>query len=212
MITLKSILKKWSLNFYIISAIIYLISYAFHQEIITTIFKPLPVLILIVIIDKSYRYNLFIYFAFMFSMIGDILLMKTVNLFLFGLFAFLIAQIFYISAFLFKSKKTGLFSSLPFIVYNIIIFISLKPYLKEMIIPVAIYMMVITIMVWRSFVQRGVDEKARFACIGAIFFVISDSILAISYFKGSFFPDWFMIMSTYWIAQYFIFLSTRYSN
>ena len=139
---------------------------------------------------------------------GDILLLKTVDLFLFGLVSFLIAHVFYIIAFTQKLNKPRLISGLPFFAYGATIFIFLKPSLGDMMIPVAFYILIITVMLWRSFVQRNSGSVAKWAFIGALVFTVSDSIIAIYRFYEPFFLDRFFTITTYWTAQFLIYLST----
>ena len=101
-----------------------------------------------------------------------------------------------------------LITSFPFFAYGAVVFLFFKSSLGEMMLPVGIYILVITTMLWRSFVQRNSTEMAKWAFIGAIFFTISDTMIATYRFYEPFFLDRFFTIVTYWTAQFLIYLST----
>lgn len=193
---------------YLVVALIYVVAYSYENNLITTITKPIPVLLLIFMIKRNSVYNQLVVVGLIFSLFGDILLMRTVNLFIPGLIAFLIAHLFYIFAYLERSNKLKLVSYLPFLLYAALFFMFIQSSLGQMAIPVAVYMFIITTMLWRSYVQRKVTPLAKWAFLGAFIFTISDSMIAISKFYTSFFMDSFFIMFTYWTAQFLIYQST----
>lgn len=149
--------------------------------------------------------------ALLFSLTGDILLMfvdKAANFFIGGLIAFLLAHIMYILVFLKKRNKT--ISPLPIIiillVYAIGIFYMIEGGLDDMQIPVLLYLTVILTMVVMASLRKGkVSNKSyNLVFIGALFFVISDSVLSINKFYQSFASAGLIIMFTYTLAQYLI--------
>jgi len=151
--------------------------------------------------------------ALLFSLAGDVLLMFTdisASFFLSGLVAFLLAHIMYIMVFLDKknSKKIALIFITVLLIYAIGIFYLLKDGLGDMLIPVIVYMLVILTMVLTSTMRKGnVSNKSyNLVFIGAIFFVISDSFLAINKFYQPVPLSKIIIMSTYSLAQYLIVL------
>ena len=151
--------------------------------------------------------------ALLFSLAGDILLMFTdisASFFLSGLVAFLLAHIMYIMVFLDKknSKKIALIFITVLLIYAIGIFYLLKDGLGDMLIPVIVYMLVILTMILTSTMRKGnVSNKSyNLVFIGAIFFVISDSFLAINKFYQPVPLSKIIIMSTYSLAQYLIVL------
>jgi uncharacterized membrane protein YhhN len=179
-------------------------------------FKPAIVISLLLFfwiksktLDKSLR--LIIGFALLFSLVGDNLLMfvdLSPNYFLFGLVAFLLAHIMYVIGFLKHRNKTS--NPLGFIVLLIVyaagLFYFLKDGLKEMLIPVIIYMLVILSMSTAAFLRKGSVPKWSYLLVfvGAIFFMISDSILALNKFYTPLPYSNISIMATYALAQYFI--------
>ena len=76
--------------------------------------------------------------------------------------------------------------------------------------PVLVYIIVITTMLWRAFVQRKNNKYCRFAFYGALFFTFSDTLIAVYRFYNHFSYDRELTILTYWIAQYLIFQSTTY--
>lgn len=150
-----------------------------------------------------------------FSWAGDILLMfDSLNDFFFigGLVSFLTAHLMYISYFsktdsinepYLKSRPVML---LAIVAYVIELMYILWPFLGGMKIPVLIYGSVIGLMLALAFWQIGkLDKKAASLFVmGASFFVLSDSLLAINKFRSSFVYAGAAIMFTYCLAQYLL--------
>ena len=151
--------------------------------------------------------------ALLFSWIGDVLLLfqpKGSIFFLFGLSAFLLAHIFYIVFFHRIRVKENIRSN-PWllaivVIYYVTLIIFLSPYLADMRLPVRIYGIVISFMFLLAMHMLFVKNKTagRLMMIGALLFVISDSILAINKFYQSFEIAGVAIMLTYGLAQLFI--------
>ncbi len=157
-------------------------------------------------------------FAFAFSWLGDVLLMfgdKEFMFFLMGLVAFLIAQIFYISLFLrtinisgnspFLKRKP--FWILFYIVYGFIVYILLFNHLNEILrIAVFIYMTVLLGMSVMALNRFGIGYPNSFTLVfaGSLFFVFSDTMIAINKFLVPVPFEGIIVMSTYITAQYLI--------
>ena len=149
--------------------------------------------------------------ALLFSLIGDILLMfvdKTANFFIGGLIAFLLAHIMYTLIFIKKRNKT--ISPFPIIIIVLVyatgIFYIVKDGLGDMKIPVLLYLTVILTMVVMASLRKGkVSNNSYYLVfIGALFFMISDSVLSVNKFYQSFASSGIIIMFTYALAQYLI--------
>ncbi len=159
----------------------------------------------------AFRTRLITLAALCCSLIGDILLMfveVSDYFFIGGLVAFLIAHMMYILVFLEKrklDKSIGLYMSF-LIIYAIGLFAILKNGLGEMLIPVIFYIMIILAMATTAFMRKNNVNKLSFnlVLIGAILFVISDSLLAINKFYLPFKFANTGIMITYALAQLFI--------
>lgn len=151
--------------------------------------------------------------ALVFSVLGDILLMfvdQSPHFFTVGLIAFLLAHIMYILVFLrHRNKQKSILSFvILLLVYASGLFYLLKEGLGEMLVPVIIYMIVILSMATTAFVRRGIvnSNSYNLVFIGAIFFMISDSILALNKFYQPIPFSNISIMLTYALAQYLIVL------
>jgi uncharacterized membrane protein YhhN len=149
--------------------------------------------------------------ALLFSLAGDILLMFvdfSATFFIAGLIAFLLAHIMYILTFTKKRNKTKspLLIVIALLVYAIGIFYIIKNGLGDMQIPVLLYLTVILTMVAMASLRKGKVPKVSYnlVVIGALFFMISDSVLAINKFYQFFASSGIIIMFTYALAQYLI--------
>ncbi|MCK5847469.1 MAG: lysoplasmalogenase, partial [Bacteroidales bacterium] len=169
--------------------------------------KPFPLLMLISMVKRDTHYGKFIFFGLIFSVIGDVLLEASPSFFAFGLVAFLIAHINYIIAFVGRDKGLNLLATPLIIIYGAALYWILFPTLKEMAIPVFFYIIVILSMVWRAFAQRKFDNFAKLALFGSLFFVFSDSLIALNKFYIPLEYSRGVIMVTYWTAQVLIFSS-----
>lgn len=146
--------------------------------------------------------------ALAFSLLGDILLMfvnKSEHFFTLGLVAFLTAHILYIFVFLKRrntDKKPYIFSFI-LLVYGGLLFYLLKNNLGDMLIPVIVYMIVILTMASTAYLRKEnvPNESYILVCIGAILFMISDSLLALNKFYEPLPFSNISIMFTYAIAQ-----------
>jgi alkenylglycerophosphocholine hydrolase len=140
----------------------------------------------------------------LFSATGDTLLeLDGIKYFVPGLGAFLVAHLFYIAAFAkkltFSTQRS--FFCLAIILYGLIMGYLLFPSLGEMLIPVAVYLSIILAM-GLSAVLGSVNS--RWVVMGALCFIVSDSILAVNRFWAPVPFSGFWIMITYYIAQFMI--------
>ena len=156
------------------------------------------------------------FLALLFSLLGDILLMfdnKSENFFISGLIAFLTAHVMYILVFLKKkklTKHTAIFVIL-LLIYALVMFYFLKNGLGDLLIPVIVYMAVILSMILTAFLRKESVPKISYylVFVGALFFVISDSILALNKFYKPLPFEGISIMFTYALAQLFIVLGIK---
>lgn len=162
-------------------------------------------------LDKSSKR--FTLLALVFSLTGDVLLLfapKSEYYFIGGLIAFLTAHIMYSFVFL-KQRRFSKYVYafvIALLIYALILFRTLQPGLGDLLIPVIIYMIVILIMVTTAFLRRQQVNTLNFnlVFIGAIAFMVSDSLLAINKFTSPLaFAD-ISIMFTYALAQLLIVL------
>jgi uncharacterized membrane protein YhhN len=150
-----------------------------------------------------------------FSWLGDIFLMfedPKGLFFIAGLLCFLTTHVLYIRYFAttksesesFYRKRPVLF--LAVVAYLIELLYVLWPHLGGMRLPVLVYGLIITVLLGSALWQYGKLEKgtAWLFILGALFFVASDSMLAVNKFKRSFPYSGLLIMGTYILAQYLI--------
>jgi uncharacterized membrane protein YhhN len=180
--------------------------------------KPLilPILMLIVTFSENFPTKKILLTALLFSWIGDIILLfsdKGELYFIFGLVSFLVSHLVYIV--LFHKQQTtrendnkvqfwiGVFLILGYFTFMIF---TLFPKLGPLKIPVLVYAIVITTMLFFAFKGslKWVIPANNYILIGAIVFVSSDSILAFNKFYSPIEHASFYIMATYCLAQYLI--------
>ena len=151
--------------------------------------------------------------ALVFSLMGDIFLMfvaHSSNYFMLGLISFFIAHLFYCWVFYnFRNPKINFFRLLfTLTFYALGLFYLLIKTLGDLLIPVVCYIIIILLMVITAFLrQKKVPQKSfTFVIIGAILFMVSDSILALNKFYMPLQFSNLSIMITYGLAQFFIVL------
>lgn len=120
------------------------------------------------------------------SLAADLVMQWDKSMFLPGLVIFLVAQISYIVAFVGVTKRGSWVRLLPFAVWGIVAFLILNPYLRDLTLPVAVYIIAIITMMWRAAATVGAQGKTRdfelAAMLGAISFGLSDTLLAFNRF------------------------------
>ncbi|NRA94303.1 MAG: lysoplasmalogenase, partial [Psychroserpens sp.] len=149
--------------------------------------------------------------ALLLSLFGDIALLfddKSSLYFILGLGSFLFAHILYILSFWKQrdSNKNALGFIMLLLTYATILFFKLKDDLGDLLIPVVIYMFTILGMATTAFIRKQDDIglSYKLVLIGAVLFMISDSILAFDKFSHPLPYSTISIMSTYALAQYCI--------
>ena len=206
------------LKYFLVVSFFYLSLILVGQENVAWYFKPLllPFLIIATYESKPFESKKWLLLGLFFSWIGDIILMfadKGELYFIFGLLSFLVAHLLFIVLFLkqnsvFNSRKTTLFGIgiLAVLAYLISMLWLLFPMLGDLKAPVSIYAATISVMLIVAIKGYFSWQKPTNAVIliGAIFFVTSDSILAINKFYSPLPSASFLIMFTYSVAQYLI--------
>lgn len=174
--------------------------------------KPVPVICLLIMVgyNRASSYKNLVGLGLVFSLIGDMFMSDTDRFLIYGMAAFAVAHVCYISAYLGKSRRRRL-STLAFLIpWFGSLYWKLSPQMGEMKGPVIAYMAVIGMMVWRAgaLLTRPLEKWALCAFVGAVVFAISDSMIAFHLFNGPFFGDYIWIILTYWAGQWLIALST----
>lgn len=206
--------KKFTRSFIVFSSL-YLLLLIGGKEDMAWWLKPLliPILISIVSINDSFKTQKTLLIALFCSWIGDVLLLFTDQhtlFFLLGLVSFLIAHLFYIFLFIKQTKQHESKLHLKFIPF-VVLYLSALLYflwdsLYDLKIPATVYAIVISYMLLMSIKSFFEWEKPTnsWILIGAVLFVISDSILAINKFSYPIPMASFWIMSSYLGAQFCI--------
>ena len=157
---------------------------------------------------KNRRAKLFLLGSILFSAQGDCFLIFNGKLFfLFGLGSFLMAHVFYclimvnyFENYSFFGKNKGYVVFL--LVYLLVFMTFLSPYLGDLFFPVLLYATVLAMMVFLALsLNVQFHGKHILIVLGAIFFLISDSLLGVSIFYQNFYKSHFFIMLTYLLAQ-----------
>lgn len=178
--------------------------------------KPVPILLalLLVLLVQEVNpgsYRLFVALALVASMAGDILLALPRDAFLPGLASFLIAHVFYILAFLSIPLVRGFDGTwwllLPIAAYGGALLLLLWPGVTGLLrFAVLAYTGVILLMLWLAG-ALWLGGATRSAFVAALFFVTSDSVLALTKFRARFGGDDAVVMVTYYTAQMLFALS-----
>jgi uncharacterized membrane protein YhhN len=153
--------------------------------------------------------------AIFLSWLGDVLLLFSEELyFKSGLSAFLLAHICYIISYRQHKKKKDdalmkiqkVRFSLPIILAGTGLMVVLWPHLDEFRLPVFLYAVVLIIMTLNALFRYGHTTLESFwlVFVGAILFMVSDSILAIGKFIFATAHFAVFIMATYIVAQFLI--------
>ena len=156
-------------------------------------------------VAEGYRWAIVV--GLLFALAGDIFLMLPSDRFLAGLVSFLITHLCYIVAF--AGQAVAPYWSplgLGVLIYGGIVYGLLHPHLGSMRIPVLVYMTAILAMTWLALAMAWQQPGAwaTFATWGSIFFVISDSVLALNRFRRPFAAAQWIVLSTYYLAQWLI--------
>ncbi|MGB5242809.1 MAG: lysoplasmalogenase [Lutimonas sp.] len=187
-----------------------------NNALMQAIFKPMIILSLMAAyFFGTEKPNNWYLLALSFSFLGDVFLLDKNDMFLQGIGAFLVTQILYVYILSKELTKTTLkqklIAILPFVIYYFVLITILKQNLGSLLIPVMIYGSVISlfgITAFLTYLQRR-DRLSLVLFIGALLFILSDSLIALQNFHqpNEFFPS--IIMITYVLAQYYIYLYMR---
>ncbi len=213
--------SKTSLILFITTAIIHLFAIILAIETIVFWSKPLLMITLGLYFYSASTRSIFtrwMMLGIVFSFGGDVALLFQANApiyFILGLASFLIAHLCYAYAmFRFPKYKEGLIAkkmwwSIPLLIYGVILVSFLWSGLGEMTVPVVIYSLVIMLMGISAvnMLGRTAQQAATLIIIGALLFILSDSIIALNKFKSaqlSIPNPRLLIMLTYITGQFLI--------
>lgn len=204
--------NKLVFGIFLLVSALHLIGIAIGNDNMRIITKPLIILSLmiyysVVVENENHLYLGALFFCFL----GDVLLIFNTELnFILGLASFLIAHVLFIVIVAkYMKKSTGmqkLISMIPFAIIFAGLLYVLKDNLGDMLLPVIVYGLTISafgaVTLLNYMTEKSVINSILLG--GALFFILSDSTLAIGKFIQfeAYFP--LLIMSTYILAQYLI--------
>jgi uncharacterized membrane protein YhhN len=178
---------------------------------LTTALILVPVLILVP--DSDSAYVPLIAGGLAFAILGDVLLMLSEERFVLGIGSFAATHALYLAAFI-SAAGIALVnpSTIPLILFAFIMTRFLWSGLRKSLqVPVLAYIVLITVVTAQA-IGAAVQQEGTglaIAAAGAVLFLASDSTLAIDRFRVSFKAAQGLVLSTYWLGQWLIALSTR---
>ena len=205
-------MKTKALSFlYFLAGLLYIIFSDSHSLWISIGLKGLimPLLIVILILNfQNSLLTLLMLAALVFSWAGDIILDFS---FIHGLACFLLAQVMYLFVFYLTPGNNYIFNTrlyliVPVFLYGVGLLMLIYNDLREMRLAVIVYALIILSMLTSAInrLEKVNRISYRLVLYGALLFVISDSMIAISRFTYKFWGAEVLIMVTYVIAQYLI--------
>ncbi|QQS31198.1 MAG: lysoplasmalogenase [Sphingobacteriales bacterium] len=212
--------KSFTLRYFIISALV-ISADLFQNHTLEYFLKPLLMINLMLWYwinapKPAGKLTIIVLVSLFFSCCGDVFLMikpTSQILFISGLVSFLVAHLLYIRAYRLTSLPItqGIFRKswwllIPFVVFEIALLYLLSPNLKDLAIPVSVYATVLLLMAVYALNRYGVVPEISFRAvfIGALVFVVSDSLIAINKFYQPVPLARVWIMGTYCLSQWLI--------
>jgi alkylglycerol monooxygenase len=180
------------------------------------VFKPLTLVIAMVLImldsravDDSRQFKVFLLMALLASLIGDVLLMLPGNYFIAGLASFLVAHVYYLLLLQRRSSPPTWFPNrwalAGTLLAGVAMYVYLWPGLQGWLLAsaVAVYVALISLMAGQA-IGRAIrlrNSAAIMVALGAISFMISDSLLAVNRFIEPIPMAALWVLATYYLAQ-----------
>lgn len=207
----------WLINIFILVSACLAIYFGLSNEReLFTFFKPLTTIFVIAVPffapkNGHVTFGRLVIVGLVFCLLGDVLLLFDAY-FLFGLGAFLLAHILFSISFV---QYMGFYKNwIDFLVlFGIagVLFYWLRPDLGDLLLPVSIYVLIITFMAWQGvgLYMRKRNNAHALLAMAVLFFMLSDTLLAIAKFKTPFYLSGPLILSTYWLSIGLIANATR---
>lgn len=197
--------------FFLIVVVLHLYGLVFTHTALTFYTKPFLMISLVIMYLTSTKSPSFWYVsALFFSFWGDVLLLFKASLFVYGLGSFLLAHVLFIKitvGFIPKfSPKKVLISSFPFVFFLFGLLYLIQDNLEEMFLPVVVYGITISsfgAVALLNYIHQKTTENL-WLFLGALFFIVSDGLIAIQQFYRPQETYSVSIMITYILAQYLI--------
>ena len=182
----------------VMGAVAYLYGVSMQATLLCLLSKPVPVLALLGWLQDAPAspYRRWISIGLLFSLLGDILLAWPVDLFVFGLGAFLVAHLAYLKAYLVDCRRLALLPLALALLAGVSLFsVMAAKGLGDLLIPVAVYALA-------RLGSHVPKRSAWLAAAGALAFVVSDSLIGIDRFVLPFGAAPYLIILSYWIGQW----------
>lgn len=164
---------------------------------------PIALLLFLALTRTEGRVRTLLGLGLVLSAIGDVLLAMD-GLFVQGLAAFLLAQVTY--TVLFVTQRRWQPRRLPWaaliLVYALVCTLVIVPAAGDMQLPVTAYMIAISLMAITAGFRN--DQQFLWVAMGALIFMISDTLIAVGRFVTPFEYSGIAVMSTYYLAQLLI--------
>ncbi len=193
-------------------------SYFGRKPIVFYITKPLTTTLIIVPVlalvpSSEGAYIPLIAGGLAFALLGDILLMLPDERFVLGIASFAATHLLYLAAFISTAGIALLnLSTIPLIIFAVLMVRFLLPGVRKSLqIPILAYVVLITVMTAQAIGAALESESIglAIAAAGAVLFLASDAMLAVDRFRVPFLAARAVVLSTYWLGQWLIALSTR---
>ncbi len=200
------------------AAVAILSSYYGRKPIVFYITKPLTTTLILVPVlalvpASGGAYIPLIAGGLAFALLGDILLMLPEERFVLGIASFAATHVLYLAAFIAAAGIALInLSAIPLIIFATLMARFLWPGVgKSLRIPILAYVVLITVMTAQAIGAALESESTGLviAALGAVLFLASDSMLAVDRFRVPFPAARALVLSTYWLGQWLIALSTR---
>ncbi|MEX0167064.1 lysoplasmalogenase [Pseudomonas brassicacearum] len=192
----------------LMGAATYLYGLTVHATLLCLLVKPMPVLALLGWLHDAPPgdYRRWISLGLIFSLVGDVLLAWPGDLFVFGLGAFLLAHLAYLKGYLSDCRRPALLPlTLALGIGAVLLGILVSNGLGPLLVPVIVYGLAISAMLWRALARLGTGVPKRsawLAAAGALAFVFSDSLIGINRFVQPFHAAPYLIIVSYWLGQW----------
>ena len=187
---------------------LFLLGLALDHTPLRLLSKPLPLIALLLWmrLAPAGSYRRWITVGLLLSLAGDMLLEWPADLFVFGLGAFLLGHLCFLVAYLGDTRRPALLALAIAAAFGLGMFSLLAQNgLGPLQIPVALYALTISAMLWRALARLGVpgiaSRSAWLGAGGALLFVLSDSLIGINRFVSPFAGADVAIILTYWFGQ-----------
>lgn len=169
------------------------------------LFKIIPIVLLLqlALTRTAGKVRALLSLGLVLSAIGDVLLALE-GLFVQGLAAFLLAQITYTVLFLthFSWQPRRLPWAAFIVIYALVCTLLIVPEAGDMQLPVIAYMIAISVMAIAAGFRN--DNQFLWVAMGALIFMVSDTLIAVSRFVSPFEYSGVAVMVTYYMAQLLI--------